>query len=570
MPPIDRLLSQYSDPIRSWPGEEDLDAEARSNYAAANPTPRLQRPEEVWRGSVLPIAEMKDKGSPNPSDWRSSGDVLKHLDQGSRWAVPGVIQDVMDAAHAIYDTSGWGLGPATRFSTLPESERQRIAELGLAGATAGVTGGLTRAAVAPRLPGGVTELGIFGGRKARTADLEALARAEEMDAAGVPRESIWSDTGWFKGVDGKWRFEIDDSNISLGDKTKGRLDRVLNHPELFSSYPELGAVRTKPLSGVLGMLAGGGYRPASGLRRWLGSPGDMDYSTAYEGDRRLGKLAHESGHAIEDIEGFASGANPRTAHENLTQQERQALIDADLQRRLTSAEAWNPSRLREGPLRDEFAARYPKEIERAHSRAGEDIGRLAYDANAAEVLQRATESRLRLTPEERRTRPPWLDYDVPESDQIVRFGGEGKQMSMGDSKFDFGPRATSGSRETTIGDTTITYGVNPKTKYAEVALIETPKNKRGQGSARTAMKALVDEADRNGYTLTLTPEPMDKGVSKGRLEKFYKSLGFISNSGRNKDFSTRATMLRPPKVAPLDERAGHHTADDILSAYGKD
>jgi len=28
MPPIDRLLSQYSDPIRSWPGEEDLDAVA--------------------------------------------------------------------------------------------------------------------------------------------------------------------------------------------------------------------------------------------------------------------------------------------------------------------------------------------------------------------------------------------------------------------------------------------------------------------------------------------------------------------------------------------------------------
>jgi len=40
---------------------------------------------------------------------------------------------------------------------------------------------------------------------------------------------------------------------------------------------------------------------------------------------------------------------------------------------------------------------------------------------ARRVEARAVEARRDLTPEQRRARPPWLDYDVPEGDQIVRF-----------------------------------------------------------------------------------------------------------------------------------------------------
>lgn len=59
-------------------------------------------------------------------------------------------------------------------------------------------------------------VGIFAGRTAKTADLEALRRAKSADKQGVPREDIWTNEGWFKGTDGKWRFEIDDS----GARTK--------------------------------------------------------------------------------------------------------------------------------------------------------------------------------------------------------------------------------------------------------------------------------------------------------------------------------------------------------------
>ncbi len=51
----------------------------------------------------------------------------------------------------------------------------------------------------------------FAGRNANRADQEALARAEEMERAGEDAEQIRRETGWFRGMDGLWRFEIDDS-----------------------------------------------------------------------------------------------------------------------------------------------------------------------------------------------------------------------------------------------------------------------------------------------------------------------------------------------------------------------
>lgn len=53
----------------------------------------------------------------------------------------------------------------------------------------------------------------FGGRNARAADSEGLARAEAMERQGIAAEDIRQETGWFRGMDGQWRFEIDDSGM---------------------------------------------------------------------------------------------------------------------------------------------------------------------------------------------------------------------------------------------------------------------------------------------------------------------------------------------------------------------
>lgn len=53
----------------------------------------------------------------------------------------------------------------------------------------------------------------FGGRNANAADLDELNRAQEMERQGVAMDTIFQETGWYTGADGKWRFEIDDSGM---------------------------------------------------------------------------------------------------------------------------------------------------------------------------------------------------------------------------------------------------------------------------------------------------------------------------------------------------------------------
>lgn len=58
-------------------------------------------------------------------------------------------------------------------------------------------------------PGKATAAGIG----ARTADSAALRRAEALEKSGTDNETIRQETGWYRGMDGQWRFEIDDSGM---------------------------------------------------------------------------------------------------------------------------------------------------------------------------------------------------------------------------------------------------------------------------------------------------------------------------------------------------------------------
>lgn len=113
-------------------------------------------------------------------------------------------------------------------------------------------------------------------------------------------------------------------------------------------------------------------------------------------------------------------------------------------------------------------------------------------------------------------------------------------------KIDWSPGG--GSKTAKLGETSVDYGISKDGKTGEIILVKTPKASRGQGEARAAMQRMVDEADNHGTTLFLNADPMDKGVSKSGLERFYKSLGFVKNMGRNKDFSSRAEFVRQPKA----------------------
>ena len=201
----------------------------------------------------------------------------------------------------------------------------------------------------------------YAGRNANGANLESLREAQEMQAAGADMESIRKATGWHEGMDGKWRWEIDDSKMEYhraGDALFGRnhpeyaeqqrleqkmlygeltdteqarlraltetwgrernrlservergnarLEDVLDHEELFRAYPQLRHVRVvfdETPKGVLGSFSAEGNQItiSEGLRD---APQDV--------------LIHEIQHAIQNAEGFAKGSNRQYWEEKLT------------------------------------------------------------------------------------------------------------------------------------------------------------------------------------------------------------------------------------------------------------
>ena len=186
----------------------------------------------------------------------------------------------------------------------------------------------------------------MGGLKAETADKSALEKAMELEKDGTDSEKIRKETGWFKGYDGKWRFEIDNSELkfktdieknraaaielakmkvksaeleekivndtatkaeeneyyNLDEKMieyrKGlKLSDVINHPKLFEAYPQLKNVDVY-------------YEISSVNRGVYSSNGNVIMlNPMHTIDEQKEAIIHEIQHAIQEIENFANGSN---------------------------------------------------------------------------------------------------------------------------------------------------------------------------------------------------------------------------------------------------------------------
>lgn len=90
---------------------------------------------------------------------------------------------------------------------------------------------------------------------------------------------------------------------------------------------------------------------------------------------------------------------------------------------------------------------------------------------------------------------------------------------------------------------TISLQVSSRGGFSTLSKIEVPKSERNSGQGTRIMEEIVAAADNEGIDLALTPSDAF-GSSTSRLEKFYRRFGFVPNKGRNKDFTTRETMLR--------------------------
>lgn len=78
--------------------------------------------------------------------------------------------------------------------------------------------------------------------------------------------------------------------------------------------------------------------------------------------------------------------------------------------------------------------------------------------------------------------------------------------------------------------------------HIELKRIVVPKELRGQGIGTSAIKDLIDYAESINKPIFTTPSS-SFGGSESRLTKFYKSLGFKPNSGSNRDFRSRESMV---------------------------
>lgn len=142
-----------------------------------------------------------------------------------------------------------------------------------------------------------------GGVNAKTADVGRLADAERMEQGGADSETVRRETGWYRGYDGKWRFEIDDSKMRFINRREEsrrtwKLDELIRHDALFAAYPELRNYTVLNFAFEDGI--NGVFSP--GLNRIMLNP-NLD---------RAGKraaLIHEIQHAIQVIEGFAAGSS---------------------------------------------------------------------------------------------------------------------------------------------------------------------------------------------------------------------------------------------------------------------
>jgi hypothetical protein len=179
-------------------------------------------------------------------------------------------------------------------------------------------------------------LGSFAGVKSKVVDKNKLYEANEMSMNGATRDEVWEKTGFFKGVDGRWRYEIDDSKATLNTKVftqhvyKQKTDKldefnnpvyddvvsdkyalkygqmkdptlgeILDHPELYKAYPELKDVKVKPVP-VFDILGG--------MRGGMSEDGIM-YLSPDKPEGLKSVIVHELQHWIQQKEGFAKGAN---------------------------------------------------------------------------------------------------------------------------------------------------------------------------------------------------------------------------------------------------------------------
>lgn len=243
----------------------------------------------------------------------------------------------------------------------------------------------------------------------RTIRMDNLSVAKDMEKNKKKAKAIKAATGWERGADGKWRYEMPDAKIKDtmdvggGHIVKryeddmlwngGKLSDVIDAPELFKAYPHLKDVRIETDAIMNDMPSNGEYNAKTNTITIHAD--ELKYMNSI--------LNHEIQHAIQSIEGFDRGGSPR-------------LVRGEIKKRL--AEVTKQIRqLRAEGKEDEAKAIVEKNrgLYNAYQ-ANDDYN--SYKSLAGEVEARNVQERMNMTPEERRKTLAESTEDVARKDQI--------------------------------------------------------------------------------------------------------------------------------------------------------
>lgn len=93
----------------------------------------------------------------------------------------------------------------------------------------------------------------------------------------------------------------------------------------------------------------------------------------------------------------------------------------------------------------------------------------------------------------------------------------------------------------------VEFKLIPYKEFIYLDFILIAENCRNAGLGTKFMKQFVALADLVNCPLALTPDISYGASDEITLENFYKRFGFINNIGKDRDFSTMQTMIRPRK-----------------------
>lgn len=243
----------------------------------------------------------------------------------------------------------------------------------------------------------------------RTIRMDNLSVARKMEEEKKDAKAIKMATGWERGADGKWRYEMPDAKIKDtidvggGQIVKryeddmlwngGKLSNAIDAPELFKAYPQLKDVRIDTDAIMNDMPSNGEYNSKTNTITIHAD--ELKYMNSI--------LNHEIQHAIQDIEGFAKGGSPR-------------LVRGEVKKKLNEVTK-QIRQLRAEGKEDEAKALVEKNrgLYNAYQK-NDDYN--SYKSLAGEVEARNVSARLNMTPEERRKSLAESTEDVARKDQI--------------------------------------------------------------------------------------------------------------------------------------------------------